>query len=435
MKTLTLYALLFALVAAVGTPQTQAQTCTTEFPPENLVATYTPEVGVLLQWDAIPGSLRTAVVVEFPSGFIFSRRLAGFELSQLFIPDTSLTEFGVYQWRVVASCNFDRPFDFTPLSDFSTFEKIGGPGPCDPFTAPDNLITSFVQDSAADFSWDPVISSLGVNIEVAYPSGLVIERRVIGPDVNEFSIPDSLLVEFGTYNWRVQAACNTERPFVLTPFSAPSSFTRVAPFSCPANVTDLDSNAYAVVELFGQCWMAENLRVTQYNNGDAIPTNIGSISWSNATVGGYALYNNDEANRSLYGLLYNQYAVVDARGICPTGWHVPNDDEWNALTDSLGGALVAGGELKTTGTVGAGTGLWLDPNGGATNNSGFSALPGGSRAPVGTYGLLGSLGFYWGTTTNSATSAWARKLNFQDATLARENRPRTLGASVRCVQD
>jgi uncharacterized protein (TIGR02145 family) len=122
----------------------------------------------------------------------------------------------------------------------------------------------------------------------------------------------------------------------------------------------------------GQEWMSENLRTTNYRNGDPIPTGLDNATWSTTTSGAYAIYNNDNANDAIYGKLYNWYAVADPRHVCPTGWHEPTDGEWTTLTDYLGGAAVAGGKMKTTGLQ-----YWISPNTDATNESGFSGLPGG----------------------------------------------------------
>jgi uncharacterized protein (TIGR02145 family) len=112
-------------------------------------------------------------------------------------------------------------------------------------------------------------------------------------------------------------------------------------------VNDIDGNTYKTIVIGTQTWMAENLKTTKYRNGDTIPTNLTNAAWSDATTGAYAIYNNDAANNTIYGKLYNWYAVTDSRNICPVGWHVPSDSEWTTLVNYLGGALVAGGKLKS----------------------------------------------------------------------------------------
>jgi len=145
-----------------------------------------------------------------------------------------------------------------------------------------------------------------------------------------------------------------------------------------APVTDIDGNEYATIQIGTQVWMAENLRTTKYCNGDPIPNVTDSLQWVNLATGAWAHNNNYSQYENLYGKLYNWYAVDDSRNICPCNWHVPTDAEWTTLIDYLGGEGVAGGKMKSTGTQ-----YWLSPNTDATNESGFSGLPGGTVNPVG----------------------------------------------------
>ena len=134
--------------------------------------------------------------------------------------------------------------------------------------------------------------------------------------------------------------------------------------------------------------MAENLRTSKYQNGNSINTNLDDLSWSTATSGAFAIYENNPTLDTSYGKLYNWYAVSDNRGICPTGWHVPSQSDFITLRENLGGASVAGGKLKLTGTT-----FWLNPNIDATNESGFSAIGGGTRNSGGSYTVLNQIGF------------------------------------------
>src|SRR5215831_16955339 len=132
------------------------------------------------------------------------------------------------------------------------------------------------------------------------------------------------------------------------------------------DVTDInDPGRYASIKIGHQKWMAKNLDVTHYRNGDKIPQVKNKAAWKALTTGAWCWYNNDSANGAIYGKLYNWYAVNDPRGLAPTGWHIPSDAEWDTLATHLGSN--AGGKLKDTGTIEAGTGLWYAPNKGATN--------------------------------------------------------------------
>jgi uncharacterized protein (TIGR02145 family) len=197
----------------------------------------------------------------------------------------------------------------------------------------------------------------------------------------------------------------------------------------PGNgVTDIDGKVYTSIVINGQEWMQQNLAVSKYRNGDPIPTGLSNTTWQNTTNGAYAIYNNDAASNTTYGKLYNWYAVNDSRGLCPTGWHVPSDAEWTTLATSLGGSSVAGGKMKST------TG-WNAPNTGATNESGFTGLPGGFRYYDGSYFYIGYYGYWWSSTEFGSYTAWSRLLVYANSVVARNDYNKQGGFSVRCVRD
>jgi uncharacterized protein (TIGR02145 family) len=184
--------------------------------------------------------------------------------------------------------------------------------------------------------------------------------------------------------------------------------------------------------------MSENLRVTKYRDGTAIPLdasgdpagNASGQTWSGLSTGARTVYAHDNANLTTYGYLYNWFAVNDAKGLCPLGWHVPTDAEWTTLTDFLGGLSVAGGKMKSTGTT-----LWNAPNTGADNSSGFSALPGGFRRQTGAFEGVGSYAFIWSATEGGSSIAWYRYLDSSNSNAFRNSFFKKLGASVRCLRD
>lgn len=143
-----------------------------------------------------------------------------------------------------------------------------------------------------------------------------------------------------------------------------------------------DGYEYSVVQIGDQLWMAENLRATIFNDGTNIPLITDNTAWCGLTTPGYCWYNNDLNNKSVYGALYNYYTVQTGK-LCPDGWHLPTSGEWLTLANYLGGRSEAGGKLKETGTI-----HWAEPNTGATNETGFTGLPGGFRSQV-------SGAFYW----------------------------------------
>lgn len=205
------------------------------------------------------------------------------------------------------------------------------------------------------------------------------------------------------------------------------SFTTLEP------VTDFDGNVYNVVRIGSQTWMAENLRSIHYADGTAIE-------------GAFA-YNDDPASVDPYGRLYTWPAArrgstssnsipSNIQGACPNGYHLPSSAEWEKLLKELGSESVAGGKVKATGTLQAGTGKWEAPNTGATNASGFSGLPAGIRYPDNDYQVRGFTGFWWSTTLESGfitqLSLGHAKV---DANLLGSGIGNAEAVSVRCVKN
>jgi uncharacterized protein (TIGR02145 family) len=196
-------------------------------------------------------------------------------------------------------------------------------------------------------------------------------------------------------------------------------------------VTDIDDNTYRTVKIGNQWWMAENLKVTHYRNGDAIPEVSDSATWIMLITGAYCSYNNDVTNTAIYGRLYNWYAVVDSHNIAPAGWHVPSDAEWQTLVVYLGGWDVAGGKMKDTGTT-----YWQSPNSSATNESGFTGLPGGGRFGTRGYTGMGTEGVFWSSAEYDRNWAWFRSLYYYNSgSVDRNYLSKSFGFSVRCIKD
>lgn len=161
-------------------------------------------------------------------------------------------------------------------------------------------------------------------------------------------------------------------------------------------VADIDGNKYATIQIGTQTWMAENLKTTRYNDGTAIPNVVDGNTWKNLTSGAYAVYDNNSAHDVTYGKLYNWYAVNTGK-LCPKGWHMPTLAEWEALRDYLGWSS-AGGKLKST------ISLWKSPNTGATNSSGFSAIPAGCRYDAFYLGI-NETAYMWSAEKTSSVDA------------------------------
>ena len=195
-------------------------------------------------------------------------------------------------------------------------------------------------------------------------------------------------------------------------------------------VKDIDDNFYNTITIGTQTWLVENLKTTRYNDGTNIPLIENNTEWVNLTTPGYCWYNNDEATyKNTYGALYNWYTVNTVK-LCPSGWHVPSESDWSVLSNFLGGTDIAGGKLKENGII-----HWTTPNTGATNETGFTALPTGYRTLSGTYNNIQDFGYCWSSTSFSTTHAGYMMLFFNSSVLSSLNNYKRYGFSVRCIKD
>jgi uncharacterized protein (TIGR02145 family) len=202
-----------------------------------------------------------------------------------------------------------------------------------------------------------------------------------------------------------------------------------------ATVIDIDGNTYPTVKICNQTWMAENLKVSKYRNGDPVLNIQDNNSWANTRSGAWCNYNNDSPNDLVFGKLYNGYAVTDARGLAPAGWHIPTKTEWDQLIGCLSNDQVNhANKMKTV------TG-WSPTNVGATNSSGFSGLPGGTRSPEGQFVNLGSFGYWYSTTLftgnplNIIDPIWFASLSYIERGVYQDPSSKISGLSVRCIKD
>jgi uncharacterized protein (TIGR02145 family) len=200
-------------------------------------------------------------------------------------------------------------------------------------------------------------------------------------------------------------------------------------WSCGDTLTDVrDNQLYATVPIGDQCWMAENLNI-----GTMVPA---TTEMTNNLIIEKYCYTNNTANCDVYGGLYQwdemmqYFNTPGVQGLCPDDWHLPADSEWTTLTDFLGGSSVAGGKLKETGTI-----HWNSPNTGATNESGFTALPGGARYYNSEFNYQGILARYWSSSDVGGFTAWFREMNYNSTILASYDYSKVYGFSVRCVKD
>ena len=195
-------------------------------------------------------------------------------------------------------------------------------------------------------------------------------------------------------------------------------------------ITDIDGNVYHTVTIGTQLWMVENLKTTKFNDNTAIPMVTDSTAWMNLITPGVCWYNNDAgAYKNTCGALYNSFAVNTGK-LAPIGWHIPTDAEWTILTTYLGGDSIAGGKLKETGTT-----HWQSPNTGATNETGFTAIPGGYRTSNGSFSRINYFGYWWSVSEAVTGYVWSRGIYNNYNNVFRGNVSKNDGFSVRCLRD
>lgn len=258
------------------------------------------------------------------------------------------------------------------------------------------------------------------------------------PTISDFKTSLGIITNLGSYETVLQNLQPGTKYYLrayatndlVTTYGNEISFTT---FKTDA-ITDADGNYYNIVTIDNQIWLEQNLKTTKYNDGTDIPLVIDNTTWASLTTPAYSWYDNDEViYKKEYGALYNLYTIKTGK-LCPNGWHVPSDSEWTTLTTYLGGESVAGGRLKEAGTT-----HWPSPNVGATNQVGFTALPGGCRDfdqnLIYRFSKIGFNGFWWSSTETSISSAWIRDMNYNMASIERYDWYANFGLSVRCIKD
>jgi uncharacterized protein (TIGR02145 family) len=354
--------------------------------------------------------------------------------------DSGLTPNTTYTYRVYAYNNVGNSLTYTNEVTLTTTAEIALPTLT---TIPPSSITQAAASSGGNISSDggAAITARGVCWSTsANPTIALTTKTIDGTGTGAFTSNITGLSANTTYYVRAYAT-NSQG----TAYGNEGSFTTANTSSI--TMTDIDGNTYQSVTLCNQTWTKQNLNVSKYSDGTPIPQVNDPTAWVNLTTGAWCYYENNTANGPVYGKLYNWYAVAgiyDAasaanpalrKKLAPTGWHIPTDAEWTQLTDCLGGQNVAGGKMKATGTIQAGTGLWESPNYGATNSSGFTGLPAGYRYDNGSFTNIGYDGGWWSSSENGATAAWDRVLDYGTGFAFRFDYFKYYGYSVRCLRD
>lgn len=270
------------------------------------------------------------------------------------------------------------------------------------------------------------ITSKGVCWSTSQNPTILNNKTIDGSGVNSFISNMAGLAINTKYYLRAYAT-----NLLGTAYGNQESFTTTASFSDCGTVTDIDGNIYNTVTIGTQCWMKENLKTTRYNDGNTIPLVTDYEQWGDmalTTNGAYCTYNLDLANNNTYGKLYNWYAVKTGK-LAPNGWHVPTAAEWVTLFNYLGGVNIAGGKMKTND-------LWSNPNTGASNISGFSAIPAGMRSSShGEFNSINNTTYFWSSTQYSTYEAKYIRLIYNSSAIENLSLIWTNGFSIRCIKD
>ncbi len=246
----------------------------------------------------------------------------------------------------------------------------------------------------------------------------------------------SLCVFFGLSSCKKdnqKSSSNTSNPVVSTnDINFTSTGTALGKIG--SGISDVEGNQYKTVVIGTQEWMAENLKTTKYNDGSKITNITEAVKWGDDTLGAWCYYNNDATNNTKYGKLYNWYAVSPTKNggknVCPTGWHLPTADEWNVLTEYLGGDTIAGNKMKEVGTT-----SWKITNNKITNASLFTGLPGGVRNNEGNFFEFGTMGTWWTSDEYFTGFAFYNTMQITDSQLTSLFIFEKNGLSVRCLKD
>ena len=410
----------YAYTASNQSDYATSDTTSTSFPaPTNLIATSQNDTEIMLEWVDNCG---------FEEGFLIERmedHSSWTQVGEVAADITQFTNTGLshgpsYTYRVRAYTN--NNYSAYTVSNMTSTS----------FPAPTNLTTTTQNNTDILLEWvDNCDFEEGFYIERQNNGGTWIQIGEVAADITQYL---NAGVNYGVnYTYRVYAYTSSNQ-------SGYSNTAELYLFETDA-VTDIDGNVYQTVKIGDQWWMAENLKVTRYRNGYAIANVTGTSEWAGLSTGSYCNYDNDVNNTTTYGSLYNWYAVNDNHNFAPQGWHLPSDEEWKEMEMHLGMSLSEaestgyrgideGGKMKETGTT-----HWNSPNTGATNESGFTALPGGYRSGSGYFSNLGNDAYFWSSTEGSSSAAWYRYLYHNNSQVSRNEGNKCFGFSVRCVKD
>lgn len=288
------------------------------------------------------------------------------------------------------------------------------------------ISSEFIEIAIAEMEFDKILGIREIpafnTAEVEY-SEKIVKITPVGEIYSDLNIGKSYTASatFIKYNdgWRLGEMQTNSKQFTITDIERHDF-----------NLVKIDGIAYKTITIGQQTWMAQNLKTTRLNDGTELSNITSNEQWGTILSPAFCWYNNDENTyKDTYGALYNWYAVNTGK-LCPSGWHVPTQAEWKKLTIYLGGEQNAGRKLREIGTT-----HWMKPNNGATNVSGFTALPGGGRTNTGNYDAVGGSAIWWSSDEYSSTDAWEQVTDWVNTHLMPNTLNKKFGLSVRCLKD
>lgn len=407
-------------------PNTNPPTTTPPGPiplaPTNLIALATSENQINLQW--VDNSTNE-------QGFKIERKSGGGVYAQIGTTQLNVTTFN--NTGLAAGTNYSfRVLAFNSSGNSSTYSNE--------VSATTQVIPSLTTSGINTITLNTAVSG-GVNVNDGgmplsakglvwsispMPDVSLSTKTNEGPGGSDFSSNIVQLQPNTVYYARAYATS-----LLGTGYGNEVSFTTLS--NIIGEVSDVDGNVYRTALVGTQKFMIDNLKTTKYANGDPIPNVADDSSWAGLTTGAWCYFNNDSQHDNVYGKLYNWYVTVDPRGICPTGWRVPSNGEWQAMINEQGGDAVAGGKLKSLNST------WLpSPNSASTNESGFSAEPSGSRN---TFGLFDGLRFYsvwwstWMPNPPAGLDAFSRSVHYNSGIIQNDTNPKSVGNAIRCIKN
>jgi uncharacterized protein (TIGR02145 family) len=349
-----------------------------------------------------------------------------------------------YQWKLggnVISGATNATYSYVPANNDVLTCVLASNPPCTfSNTATSNAITMTViaapvaptsgthipSQTQINWNWNPVAGVTGYKWNTTNNYSTAIE---MGTSTNKIEYVLTCATFYTRYVWAYKS-CGNSSQVILN--QTTSACTGVPCAGTPT--VSYGGQTYNTVQIGTQCWLKENLNIGTRINATLEQTN-------NSVIEKYC-YNDLESNCAIYGGLYQwnemmQYVTTfGVQGICPSGWHIPTDAQWTAVTDFIGGGTAAGWKMKTTGTIEAGTGLWYSFNNTlATNESGFSAVPAGNRTSTGTFYSIGQYTYWWSSTEYDTSYALGRSTNYGDGNVQFILGIKSFGFSVRCLRD